>query len=188
MPTTEVRMIASVMSAVERGLSGPEVARKARAHSAEPGVSRKTSAICSLAWPSVSSPGAARSSSQRRIPAASARWRPSLAIGRAALAARTAIRMPIRESVPTRPITDGMSSTSSLRAVSELQSLTILASEASAGWVHAGWSLHRSPASHDAYSMKHAPLLGFRCLPRESTGMSSGESFFDRDIRGASRH
>jgi len=40
--------------------------------------------------------------------------------------------------------------------------------------VHWGASLHGSPARYDANSMKHAPVFGDRCRPRESCGIPSG--------------
>jgi hypothetical protein len=44
--------------------------------------------------------------------------------------------------------------------------------------VQAGWSLQRSPARKEANSMKHAPLRGLRCLPRDRIGSSSGCYWF----------
>ncbi len=79
-------------------------------------------------------------------------------------------------------MTEGIRLTSSLRALLELQSLTARAREPMAGCVHAGWSLHFSPASIEAYSMKQAPRFGLWCFPRESTGMNSGGPILVGDI------
>jgi Transposase DDE domain len=60
-------------------------------------------------------------------------------------------------SSPVSPITDGISSASRGRPASEVWSLTWRATAASSGWVHAGWSLKRSPASF-ARECRSCPL------------------------------
>ncbi|KAJ1684454.1 hypothetical protein LUZ63_020209 [Rhynchospora breviuscula] len=107
-------------------------------------------------------------------PTAATRWRLAAATGSASRAASRAISASRRSSVGRRPITSGMSGTMRARASSLTWSLTERAVVASSAWVQAGWSDQRSPASHDAISMKQAPLRGVRCRPRESTGTVSG--------------
>ena len=114
---------------------------------------------------------------------ASTRCRSSETTGNAVIAARSAIRTSTCGSVLVRPITDGTSSTRSRRPASDVWSLTRRASAARSGCVHAGWSLHGSPARYDTISMKHAPFRGLRCLPRDSSGISSGTRGPERNMR-----
>jgi hypothetical protein len=86
-------------------------------------------------------------------------------------------------SSPVSPITDGIRPASRWRPASEVWSLTWRATAASSGWVQAGWSLQRSPASREASSMKQAPVRGLRCLPGERIGSRSGGWVSWRDMR-----
>jgi len=173
-PVTEIAMNRSIAQASSGRAGAPAEEMYARAHCSALGAwssayritDRNRSSIASSV-PSVRSTCAS--------PVAIARWRSSLAIGRAAAPARTATSASALGWSLVNPITEGMSAASLDRSASEVLSLTPLASEASAGWVQDGWSLHGSPARYDANSMKHAPLRGFRCLPADSTGTTSGE-------------
>ncbi len=102
------------------------------------------------------------------------RCRQAAATGNAMVADRNAIPASMCGSSPVSPITDGIRLASRGRPASEVWSLTWRATAASSGWVHAGWSPKRSPASSEASSMKHAPLRGLRCLPRASIGSDAG--------------
>ena len=102
------------------------------------------------------------------------RWRISGATGSAVVSARRAMTTSQRRSSLFNPMTLGMSGASCWRSSSGVLSLTRRATDASSGCVQRGWSLHRSPARYEAISMKQAPRLGLRCLPRPSTGMWVG--------------
>ena len=120
-----------------------------------------------------SGPRSALTCSARSRPPASARWVPS-GTSRMVLAATATATVSHVWSSPSRPTTDGIIGASCWRLASLVPSLTSRASSASSGWVQEGWSLHRSPASTEASSMKHAPRRGVRWRPRDRTGIPSG--------------
>ncbi|MHB1171559.1 MAG: DUF2332 family protein [Lacisediminihabitans sp.] len=145
-PVTEVRSIASQIRGTARARGAPSPAENSLARRPASGASSRAVRMRELTAGSTEPPSWLRNRSQQRRPVASARCRSSLATGSAAIAALTAISTPMCGSSLTRPMADGMSGTSSDRAASELQSLTMRASEAITGLVQSGWSLHRSPA------------------------------------------
>ena len=130
--------------------------------------------LCSSRLPTARPSRSARTRSQVSTETAMTRCRSAATTGSAVVADRNAIRTSMCRSSPVSPITDGIRSVSRCRPASEVWSLTWRATAASSGWVHAGWSLQRSPASSEASSMKQAPVRGLRCLPGERIGNRSG--------------
>ena len=72
------------------------------------------------------------------------------------------------------------------RSASSTSSFTQRATPAITRWTERGWSDQRSPASHDAASMAHAPPDLGRCEPRSSRRRRSGMSAIS--ISGSTAH